>query len=312
MPQPHIRMRALDQPRDVRHRHPPEPRQLHHPDVRRQRRERIRRHLRMRRRHLPQQRRFPRVRIPHQPRIRDLPQLQVKVTLLPRRPLRVARRRLIRRTLEMHIPDPALPPRAQHELLPHLRQVRDHLQLIGIDRRLLVALRLLRTLRRLGKIHIHRPRPVLHLHVAFLRRILIRQPIDNRPRRHRHDAILRALAKTLPSPAPVAIARLHDRLIKKRRQIILMRIRPQNHRAPAPAIPAIRPALRHKRFAPERDRAIPAVAGLGKNSDVIDKHGAFRKGRRPSPTSPKTQPAAPGHCPSSCRSSITDSGWFMD
>jgi hypothetical protein len=52
-----------------------------------------------------------------------------------------------------------------------------------------------------------------------------------------------------------------------------MRLGAQDDRPAAASITAIRAALGHKGFAPERAAAISAVASFGKDSNVIDKHG---------------------------------------
>ena len=69
-----------------------------------------------------------------------------------------------------------------------------------------------------------------------------------------------------------AAFRFNDRLVKKVGQIIDMHVGTQNHIATAPAIAAIRSALRHKFLSSKTHRPTPAIAGLGKNFDSIDKH----------------------------------------
>ncbi len=72
--------------------------------------------------------------------------------------------------------------------------------------------------------------------------------------------------------AVAAVFRFDDRLVEKIREIINMSIRAKNHIATAPAVTAIRSALRHKFLAPKTDATAAALPRLCKNFDSIDEH----------------------------------------
>ncbi len=56
-----------------------------------------------------------------------------------------------------------------------------------------------------------------------------------------------------------------------------MPIRSQNHIATAPAVTAIRSALRHKFLAPKTDATAAAISSLRENFDSIDEHDQIVK-----------------------------------
>ena len=60
-----------------------------------------------------------------------------------------------------------------------------------------------------------------------------------------------------------------------------MGLGPQHYAATVPAVPAVRTTQRHEGFSAEAGGSATAVTGLGKDTDVIDKHrrmGARREG----------------------------------
>ena len=84
--EPDVSMRAFDQSRNIRDRRAPIAVEFHHADHRMQRREWIRRDLRVRRGNLSEQSRFPGIRITDQSRVGDRAQLEHEMSLsrLPR------------------------------------------------------------------------------------------------------------------------------------------------------------------------------------------------------------------------------------
>jgi hypothetical protein len=63
-----------------------------------------------------------------------------------------------------------------------------------------------------------------------------------------------------------------DRLVEKAREVVLVLVGDHDDVAAAPAVAAVGAALRDELFAAEADAAPAAVAGLGVNFDLIDKH----------------------------------------
>src|SRR5712692_1372687 len=95
---------------------------------------------------------------------------------------------------------------------------------------------------------------------------------NNRSHRHLHDlGRRRSTIHLFPHPV-AAIFRSDDRLIKKTREIIDVRIGAPNNIAAAATIAAIRSAFRHKLLPPKTHTTTPAIAGLCKDFDPIDKH----------------------------------------
>ena len=93
-----------------------------------------------------------------------------------------------------------------------------------------------------------------------------------RSHRHLHDlGRRRSTMHLLPHPV-AAIFRFDNRLIKKTREIIDVLIRTQNNIAAATAVAAIRSAFRHKFLPPKTHTTTPAITGLRKDFDSIDKH----------------------------------------
>ena len=112
------------------------------------------------------------------------------------------------------------------------------------------------------------------------------------PDRHLHDLRRRAAAvHLLPLPVP-AVFRLDDRLVKKAGEIIDVNVGAQNDVAAPAAIAAIRTALRDKFLAAKTDAAAPAISGLRKHFDSIDKHERGTRGLQ--------RWGSPGTVPSSC------------
>ena len=187
----------------------------------------------------------------------------------------------------MNVPNAPLPPSTKNKLLPNLRQIRNHLQLLRVDRHFLLLLRFRLPFWRLRKIHKCRPIPMRHFHIHFLHLFLIGQTIHNRPNWHGHNPIQRTLPKALPTTTTLPILCLHHRLIEKWRQIILMRLCPQNNGSASPSISSIRPSLWNKRFTAERNGTISTVPSFSKYTDMIDKHRA----RTLASLSPPVQPS---------------------
>src|SRR6476659_4454005 len=115
--QPDVPMRAFDQTRNIRDRRAAISVKLDHADDRVQRRERIRRDLRMRRGNFPEQRRFPRIRIADERRVCHRAELEKKMSLLALLAFAVLNWRAGFRALEMHVPLPATTALAEHEFL---------------------------------------------------------------------------------------------------------------------------------------------------------------------------------------------------
>src|SRR4051812_43261304 len=89
----------------------------------------------MRLRDFAENRRLPCVRITDEADIRDFPQLEIKRSLLTFLAFRELHGRPIPRTLEMDIPQTALPAFTQDELLTRFGEIGDHLQFAGVDAR---------------------------------------------------------------------------------------------------------------------------------------------------------------------------------
>ena len=90
---------------------------------------------------------------------------------------------------------------------------------------------------------------------------------------HFHDPVFRRPPVLLLSHAVRAGLRAHDRLIKKRGQIVDVRVGHQDNAPPAPAVPAIGPPFGHELFAAKTAATVAAVPGLGVNFNMINKHG---------------------------------------
>ena len=104
-------------------------------------------------------------------------------------------------------------------------------------------------------------------------------PLDRSlcPIHHRADWNLDHFRDRGPSmlflPLPVrATLGLDDRLVEEVREIVGMNIGPQDYVPTAPTVAAVGTTARHEFLAPKTDATPPAVTGLGKNFDSIDKH----------------------------------------
>src|SRR5579884_146530 len=150
--------------------------------------------------------------------------------------------RSIARTLKMHIAFASRSAAAENELLAIAGQIDYGLRLAKLTRRTRSS------------------------------RAIVLFGIYNRSHGHLYDlGCACAAGHFLPhSGRPVLC--LDDRLVKQRSQIIDVAIGPQNHIPAPPAVAAIGAAFGHKFLPAKTDAAAPAIAGLGKNSNAIDKH----------------------------------------
>ena len=97
-------------------------------------------------------------------------------------------------------------------------------------------------------------------------------PVNNRADRnfdHFGDGGAPVLLLSLPVRPTLG---LDDRLVEKIRKVVGMDIGPENDVSTTATVAAVGPPARHEFLAPETDAAAPAIAGLGKNFDSIDKH----------------------------------------
>ncbi len=275
VPEPDVGVGALDEPGDICHGDALEAGQLDDADVRGEGGEGVGGDLRMGGGDFAEEGGFAGVRVAHEAGVGDLAELEVKVALLAGHAFGVLGGGLVAGTFEVDVADAAFAAGAEDELLPDFGEVGDHLELVGIDGGLFVAGGLGDAVGGFGEIDIRGAVAMLDLGVGLLGGVLVGQPIDDGPGGHGHDAIGRAFTKALPPAAAVAVFGLHDGLVEKRGEIVRVGVGPQDDRAAAAAIAAVRPALGHKGFAAKGNRAIAAVTGLRKDSDVIDKHSGF-------------------------------------
>ena len=291
--QAHVFVRPLDQPRNVRHRHPLVAFVFNHPHHGVQGGKAIGRHLRLGRAQFAQKRAFSRIGKAHQPGVRDLPQLKIKHPFLALHPRRELRRRPVGRCFEVHISFPALAPFAEHELLPHLGQVRHQLQLHPLVQALLQRPLPARRLRRrvlvaprlkdVGVLHcfiVDQKIPTLRRHKIQRPRVRrvgrLRRPrrvaVNQRARRHRDHQVRGRFPITLP-PGPIPpVRRVHLGIEEKRLQIARVRVHPHHDVRPFPPVAPIGPSVRIELPAVKVGRAVPAIAGPGVDFDIVDKH----------------------------------------
>jgi hypothetical protein len=67
-------------------------------------------------------------------------------------------------------------------------------------------------------------------------------------------------------------------------EIVGVRVHDEDHIPPGTPVASVGAALGHEFLAPETGAAVSAVAGFGKNADVIDEHdlGRLKSGEKPS------------------------------
>src|SRR5690606_11241667 len=97
--------------------------------------------------------------------------------------------------------------------------------------------------------------------------------VDDGAGRDLENAVFARAAGFFPTRAAATFFGLLVGPVEKVPQTVGVSVDHEDDIAAAAAVPAVGSALRLELFAPETGAAVTAVAGLGKNFDVIDKHG---------------------------------------
>ena len=172
-------------------------------------------------------------------------------------------RRLPGRGGKVHVTLAAAPPRAQHELLPVLRQIGDDLRLPQLS-----FGHLLRIVFEINLDRLRLANRAAYGHVPLLGGRLGRREFPNhRAARHLDDQLFAAAPGLALALAGAAVFGVEVRCVKLRDEIVDVVIGLKNDITTLAAVAAARPALGIERFMRKREATVAALAGSGLNLD---------------------------------------------